>query len=94
MNVLAPERVRVEPLADVTFAGEPAALFRCAVALPIPHRLPKVPPERSAAFLVLLDATVDGLMADLEQVDEFKPAADLFRAEFVAQKRFNQLPLR
>ena len=79
---------------DVALAGEPAALLLSPIPLAIPDGLTKVLPERSASLFVLLDVAVDGLMADLEQIEELEPSADLFGAELVAQKRLDQLPLR
>jgi hypothetical protein len=70
---------------DVTLAGEAATLLLGAVAFAIADRLAKVLPQSSASLPVLLYATIDRLVADIEQPEELEPAADLLGAEPVAQ---------
>jgi hypothetical protein len=81
------------PVRDVAFARKPSPLFLRAVAFAIPRPLAKVLPQRAACFAVRSDATVDRLVADLEQIEELEPPADLFGAEPVAQQRLDELPL-
>lgn len=82
------------PLGDVALAAESAALLGRPVTLAIPRRLPKVPPERSAALFVATDVRVDRLATDVEDLEKTQPAAHLFGTELLTQQKVDKLPLR
>src|SRR6266545_538962 len=84
---------RWRPFGDVALTRKPTALFSGAVALPVSDRLPKMLPEFAAPAPVRVHVRVDGLVTDLEDLEELEPPADLFGAELMANEGVNELPL-
>ena len=66
---------------DVAFSWQAAALLVGAVALTVLWSLPESAEEGPAASFVLLDALVDGFMADAQHLITSQPAADLLGAQ-------------
>lgn len=81
------------PFRNVALAREAATLLLSAIAFAVSGPLAKVLPQGAASLAILLHATVDRLVTDLEQPEELEPPADLFRAKPVAQERLDELPL-
>ena len=84
---------RGRSLGDMTLAWKPTTLFSRAVAFPVADRLAKMFPELATAALVLAHVRVNGLMTDVEELEELEPTADLFGAEIIANECLDQRPL-
>ena len=84
MADLLAEFGRGGPLADMSFAGEPAALLGTWIAFSPLRRLSEKPEQRATALSVVPDEAVNRLVAEVEAALEAQPAADLLGTQILA----------
>lgn len=81
-------------LADVALASQNASRILAVVTLaPKLGHDPHAFEERTSRLLVTEDVAVDRFVTDAPLLTHAQASADLFRAPFLAQQRFNPLPL-
>ncbi len=81
------------PLSNVPFAGHASALLVRTVTLAALSALTEKAVELTALPLVAQNVLVDGLVADLQQIEFAQAAADLFGTEQLGEQPGDQAPV-